>query len=568
MVISTDAAPKTVKSITKSNIGLCIYVLLASLSIIFFIAIYIRDEHPLYLWDYGYFYEKYQSLVEGLVLGTDDIITSMASSIRNDDYNYSSLIALLLPGAILGTDRLTYVLLLAATYTIPASILALMITRRSVARQGYGAIFAMATLCMLFTPIWGSTFRGMPDIAGLVPIGIVSLLLIKHDLVKKEHIRYSITMGVLLWSAFLFRRWYAYSAIAFLAVLFAFSLYERKAQLTKVVPLIGHFIVTSAVIVALVSTFQTGLVIRILETSYSDLYASYQMPLSFMLKKVYIEWLGYGLCSLMLLGIFYAVITGRRYVLFFVACSLTTLLLFSTTQQPTIQHVMPILFWVVPAIACGTLAIIRAAGRLHPYTGIAASFALSVFFAANFVITFSPAHHRPIGVIGSAISGFPVPPLHVDNFQNYLSMIDKLKQLTTEGAKFAVFASNERLSDSLVGAIDRSSRSSIAWASQVDSRDGLHLAALRARYVVVAMPFQTHLQGQKVITIPAGDINASSDWGSAYRPLESYALTAGIVATIYERTRPLSPADTTSITSKLQQYYPGWEYDAESDTIK
>ena len=129
------------------------------------------------------------------------------------------------------------------------------------------------------------------------------------------------------------------------------------------------------------------------------------------------------------------------------------------------------------------------------------------------------------------------------------------------GDRFAVFASSEHLSDSLLTSLDRSLLPALIPVSDVDLRDGLDLAPFSARFAVATTAPALHLAPgqQRAIAQPDGRIVAGLGYGAAYkRASRPYLLDGGVEATIFERTRPLTASDTSEIIADLQAAYPTW----------
>ena len=112
----------------------------------------------------------------------------------------------------------------------------------------------------------------------------------------------------------------------------------------------------------------------------------------------------------------------------------------------------------------------------------------------------------------------------------------------------------------------------IVYASHVDKRDHFIVDTLLTKYVIVCDPVQTHLSpmDQQVITVPAGLILAEEGIGRAYkRAPQVYDLGHGVKAYIFEKYRPFTFAEASSLFERFFSSYPEWrgEYEGKLDRL-
>ncbi|BCP55194.1 hypothetical protein K32_38110 [Kaistia sp. 32K] len=529
---------------------------------------YVAMEDPAYIWDWGLYYRFYQHFGALLPADAGAWAKEMARSVRADDYNASS-IALLFPFHMaFGASRAGYILAIVACFLLPAALISAALSIRSARQYGLGnsdtsAIFVViATVC--FPPFWQATLRGMPDIAGLIPLGIATWLILRSDFLSRQTVRTAIAVGALLWTAFLLRRWYAYACLALIVCTFVVTTvrlaYESQNRPARMREMAIAFPIIVGVAGVLLFAFQRDLAYRVLTTSYSDLYVAYQTPWLDQLSLLYRR-IGPFYAAAFAIGLIVAVVALSTPILFMAAAAFLTCFLFSRTQAPSVQHGLPMFFWGLPVAMFGflwVLSLLPATLRtVAAVTGVLVSVAI-------FAVALLPGPNAALPAIAALAPRETYFPLKVENYPEYQRLIAELKGLTADGDKFAVFASSPILSDSLLDALDQTMGSRIAWASQVDERDGLGLQAIRAKYAVVADPVPLHLPetSQRVVTVPAAHILEGSGFGAAYSKLAGpFDLAQGRKAFIFARTGPLEEAQIRALETELAGYHSGWAWD-------
>jgi hypothetical protein len=81
----------------------------------------------------------------------------------------------------------------------------------------------------------------------------------------------------------------------------------------------------------------------------------------------------------------------------------------------------------------------------------------------------------------------------------------------------------------------------IAYLPDVDKRDGKPYNIVYVKYIVIALPIQTHLdpKDQLSVVIPAQMLTSDTPFAAAFEKLDvKFTLKDGVQAYIYERLRP------------------------------
>jgi len=532
-----------------------------------FCYVYVAHEDPAYLWDYGAYFEMYRSYGKSFTSVGSDWFARLVSSIMHDDYNASFVVPLLPVYVVFGDSRTAYIFGTVLLFLIPSALLSATLVANAITENDEITVerFTLIVLAaLLYWPFWAPTLRGFPDAVGLLPLGVATHLMLRSRFLTVNSFRNAFRIGLLIWLAFLLRRWYAFAAVGLIVSSGLFCLLrihefaeDRRRYCWRAV--IG-FATVPMVIVGCLAIFQRPLAIRILTTDYNQLYAAYQQPIVVQIYSIY-ETLGPLICAVAAIGTAFAVRARNVTVLFGLCASVITFFSFSRTQAPTMQHMLPICFWIFPAFGYGLICLFRSLPNLIRRMSMAIVFALLL---ASFASVFSQAVRNDLAFMRAI---FPVRtffPLKIQNFGEYKRLIADIHRLVGDSEKFAVFASSYLMSDSLLHAIDPTLFQKLAWVSNIDLIDGMRLDTLRAEFALVTDPATSRASSepQKVITIPAERILGGVDFGAAYdRAAGPYFIAGGLKAYLYRRTRPLSDSEVNKLLEDFQKSYPKWRLD-------
>ena len=549
------------KSLKESIIVFTILIvgfLLAS-----FVFSYVTIEHPAYIWDWGNFYIRYQDLGATATKNFQSALSLVLNSIKSEDYNVSS-VSLLLPVYFLfGPQRVAYIGGIVILFLVPATFVTAYFCevayKYKISPISKISVFVFV---VFFPPFWQAALRGLPDVVGLVPLGIASILLIKSEYLSRRVLSFSIAVGVLIWIAFMFRRWYAYAGVSLLFCSFLMALFQswiKNRSLGKLLMSAVPFIIVFLVGVCLLMIFQMELLLRVIHTSYVDIYKAYQTSIYDHFVRYY-SFSGPIFAILLVLGIFISIRNGYLAVLFFFGVGLLTIILFSMTQAPGIQHVLPVYFYFLPI---STVPIFKFLSNSQRFCNQILFFIILVIVPTIYLTTFFPKIYQSFPVIAniSPSRKYNHHPLYLANYSEYRRLISDIHQMLDKGDFFTVFASNHSLADSLLHALDRTLEPHILWASQVDQRDGFLLSALKARFAIIATPTPIHLaeDNQRVISVPSEMIRSGQGIGKEYRLVAGpYELANGHTAFVYERLVPLTTGAIRDLENAFIKFHKDW----------
>lgn len=523
-----------------------------------FVSAYVSAEHPAYAADFGSYWYQFKFFGQAFMESWPEALALLRSEIQSADYNSSAQIPLLPFYWALGGERVVYISAVVAIYLFPAAYIATQIAREGRTLAGPPAALTLFA-ALSFTPFWAPTLRGYVDIAGLVPLGLAALLLLKTDFLTRADRKTAICFGLLLWCPFLFRRWYAFSIIALLLITFlvvAIKNSQRAKPFWKIsndIVLNYGFAGSSALLAAII--FQPNLITRVYQTSYSDAYAGFQKDLPTQIQ-VYYDHIGLWVLSVALIGLASDFAKKRRTSFFCASIAILTAFLFSRVQAPWTHHILPVAFFLFPAYVAG-VAFMAKYVRSQPIV----TSALCAMMGLNFFSSFVPVTWGPAEPVRIAFPRERHPPLRLAQYEEYLRLVDDLKGLEPQST-IAVYASSMALNHWLVAALDPTLSRRIMSMAHVDKSEGFKWSVLSADYALVGSPVQLQLNPgtQRVIELPAQDILAGAGIGAAFVDTgRSYHLDDGARARLFKRTRPLTVAEIGQLANRFNEYYPEWK---------
>jgi len=547
--------------VTKNEIlgfWLKIYICTVLLGVVF-VTLYIKLEEPVYYWDFAAYFNGFNQYGALLAESPLQWLSQLRSSIARDDYSAAILVPLMPFHVFFGGSRLSYIAGIVTVYLVPT---ALFIGRMSYqeatsetsSSQSWPAVWIAA---FLYTPFWAATLRGLPDIAGCLALSAATYFLWKSRFLTREPVINGIRVGISLWLAFVLRRWYAYAVLGITISAAFFCLFQvakdrdfpalRKAALGGVCAI---FTIAGAAL-----AFQQPLILKILGTSYGDIYSGYKTGLVSQIDQLgsrlsYVNWL------MITVGLYISVIRRNSFSLFCTLASALTFFLFTRTQDPDRHHSMSMFLWLFPAYAQAVVAIVSLPALRSRWSTVA----IAIVAGSAYLGTFFPIGRQLLSPVSYVFAREATLPLHLDNLPEYRRLIDDLVREMRPEDRFSVFASGAVMNDSLLYEMDKDLYPRIEWSCQVDSRDRFWPGALKSRYIVVTDPPVTHLQSgaQICVTIPDHDIVEGKGIGAAYKRIAAYELSDDVKGYLYEQVRPVSKTEIDALYSEFRKKYPGW----------
>jgi hypothetical protein len=147
------------------------------------------------------------------------------------------------------------------------------------------------------------------------------------------------------------------------------------------------------------------------------------------------------------------------------------------------------------------------------------------------------------------------PPLRRTDYDDMRRLIESLHERAGSGEPVFVAASSHTINPDMVAHAEQrlfgraGARLKVLKTPAIDTGDVYPLETLlQARYVVVAHPFQHHLEPeqQRVVSVVLGLFDAGRDLAQDFEALPGgYGLEGGVIATVWRRIRPTS--DTVAV---------------------
>ncbi|UVK45226.1 hypothetical protein BPNPMPFG_000736 [Mesorhizobium sp. AR07] len=523
-----------------------------------FAALYINLEEPVYYWDFTAYFNGFNH--QGAILVESPLrwLSQLRDSVARDDYSAAVLVPLLPFQILFGGSRLSYVAAIVTVYLVPTALfmgrMSYLEATETSSSQGWLAVWVAV---FLYTPFWAATLRGMPDIAGCLALSAATYFLWKSKFLTRGPVISGIRVGLCLWLAFMLRRWYAYSVVGIGISAAFFCLLQvakdrdfpalRNAALGGVCAIL--------VIVGAALAFQQPLILRILGTSYGDLYSGYRTNFISQIDQIgsrlsYANWL------LIIVGLYISLVRRNSFALFCAVASVLTFLIFTRTQDMDRHHSMSLFLWLFPAYAQAIVAIVSMSALRSRWStaAIAAAAGLAYFG------TFFPVGRQLLSPINYVFAREATLPLHLDNLPEYGRLIDDLVGRMGPEDKVSIFASGSVMNDGLLIGMNPALYDHLGWSCQVDSRDQFKPEVLKSKYVIATEPPVTHLRpdAQICVTIPDQDIVDGKGIGAAYKRVAAYRLSGDVKGYLYEQVRPVSKAEIDALYSEFRKKYPDW----------
>jgi hypothetical protein len=537
--------------------------------IIFVIVTYVSKEPQLlYYWDFAGYYREF------IKYSNDFDLHKIIDAVNISDYNPTSILIPSLIGKMFSsTSRLTYILSVAVLYLFPFVILFTHVTKLFFRYKKYSYFLVLTFLIATASCFLQPVLRGYPDICGLLFVLLSILVCYKQNLLKLN-IKVAVLLGICLYMPFLLRRWYAYTIVALCMTLPFFNTclnLDEIKQVTRyqIKNLIINFSITAVTILLLLYVFQKELVFNILNTDYSVIYSGYQTTFLISLLRL-IDSIGLWLLPLFIFGLFkaFSQINSKPSASILVLFSLINLVIsfvmFTKTQSPGMQHMLPFCLWIYIVASFGIIELLR---LLSNYSYLRTGFIvtlLSIFCFLNYTCFFEL---YSVGGDSFLYKKHILPSksysLHVDNYSEYVRLDKVLKQLDeSHKEKIYILSSNGVLNHDMQFLKTGLLSKKVFITHDVDLRDGFPVQFLLAKYVVITNPLQIHLPNwaQRVISIPRDCILNKRNIGKAYVETEyKFTLHNKVEAHIYRKNRACSMEEVEEFLNLFYKHYPEWK---------
>ncbi|MBE9093027.1 hypothetical protein [Tychonema sp. LEGE 07203] len=535
-------------------------------------SIYVSSERTFYWWDYaGY----NTATVNTANLFRESPQKALAGVIESLAKEKNLLISLpLVPFILLfGDSRLSYILSISLIYVLPFRLLLGAISARLIPVYPQRVFWSTVLLSLLMPMSWIPTLRGYLDTGGCVFVGL-AILVYLQDVRLKSWWKIPL-IGVFLAAAILFRRHFAYSAIAFLGAAILQALIEFIVQIYRKQAAIKYkLLLDSGIKISLIAatTFSVLMLVAgdftrsALTVNYGNLYEAWSLPVNDILIR-YASFYGLGTWLLVLIG-FSAGILRRILVpgaavfvcLFGVLSLVEWLLVLRYGYLHYTIHVTPIALLGLSAFFWTIWLTLK--GKVRYLMLGAAAFYLIVNAAVGLI---------PVKVDLSRLFVSNFGPLVRSDYGEVVKLVEFLRKLAPDEEPIYIAGASNSFNANILRQANRQLNPPEGWwklntigRPQIDSRDSYPLPELlQAQYAAVATPFQQVLPGdeqvlrsheQDVVKVVWDAFTQNWEISRDFQLLpQQFKLENGVTVRIYRRIRPTDAATAVRTLYAMQQ---------------
>jgi hypothetical protein len=537
-------------------------------SIVFFTALalivvllpvlYVSHEHYFYFWDWVAYQNKATSFVSTWRQSPTEAIQQLQASLASN-YNLLYVVPLLPFLLAFGKSRLVFIVSLALVYLLPFSLVMGAIATKLIPIYPRAVFWSTAFLTLLVPAVWAPLLRGYPDIGGILLISLAVLAYLQD--VKLKHWWQIPLMGFLLGASALFRRHFAYSAIAFFGAMTLQYLLVFSAEVQLNLRRAWQHLLKSIVQISLIAaisfatliTFAWKFTYRALTVDYGTLHAAWSLTFSDVVQR-YASFYGWVVWMLVILGFSAGILTRRvnlpatTFIVLFGTLGLIEWLVI--LRYGYIHYTLHI----TPFVVLGIASFIWTAWSTFPgKVGTLMLGAASLYLVCNVVMGLTPMGTFTNSVRPLFAANFS--PLVRQDYDEVLQLVNYLRQLAPNREPISVVAASSFLNPSVVTTAEQTlygreeSRLNVLRIPEIDSRDFYPLEQLlQAKYVVVPIPFQQILPTdeqvvrsgeQDVVKVVFDAFTQNWEIAQDFKPLPvEFTLSNNVTVNLYQRTHP------------------------------
>ena len=507
-----------------------------------FVYVYLAHEDTFHFWDYA----MYANMAIGwhsapTFAQTIDLLISSFAQKYNLLFAFPSHFAF----SLFGASRDVFIVTNALVYFVPFQ-LAIGAVLKAIYRQSWPFTLSVSLLLGFLIPFaWYPLLQGYPDHGAAASL----MMAVAFAMKKNQTWKSSLAVGLFLGLSIVWRRHYAYPALALLVTMglfdaFLWVRYSREHFRKWAKAQFRRFVLAGIGLFGILFALEPFYLMEILSTDYTSLYKSYEQPplyfVLFAFSRIGIVLLVVVLAGYGISGYLYP--QNRKRQGFIGLLFMVWLVLWSAGPSQAGEHyllsIMP-LFCVVGLF--GPIACLPQHKNLWPV--VASCFALLLAGSA-YALWFAPfviPTDRPV----FSLLATPRPPWVRGDKDELIKLAQHIKHTTTDTDKIVVVGSSFILNQDLIRALytdelrDISPALRFLQAPESDGEQDPPLDVFSAGTVfIVPDPAQYHLpiEGQRVITGLATRFPPT--WQTA--PLfekdnKIFVLDKGVVVSVWRR---------------------------------
>jgi hypothetical protein len=476
------------------------------------IAFYGARELQFPYWDYALYHQWAKLMMAHWAKDFTYALALLQKSMA-EDYNYLFTLPHLLSFTFFGDTRPVFIL---TNYIAFGAPLLLIFAAIAKFYRATGSSLLPMVLFFLVPITWIPLLDGYPDLGALAFLAAAFWLWLKtYPETCQRKMSYFVGIGLLLAFCILFRRHFAYAALAFLATIFLIDAVKAiiKCRQEKTgrlfLRVILHYVVLTIVILATIGLLAPDYVTRVLRTDFQTMYLSYaKEPLQ--LFNILIGGGGWILWSLANIG--YGLAYQQRRDILALMLPLWLCLWFGLWILGPAQGGHHYFLHIAPLYLGLGLICLWESITHYSYQKIAKITLLGfLIFNAGQALWFADRYqirNFADDVFPTYLLAKPHPPVFRQDADALRALTNHLMQSTTAGDGIMVVASSHHVNTDLLMGVARSLQPEtnlqerFVETPEVDRRERLPLNGFaKASVFVVATPTQYHLraEGQKVV---------------------------------------------------------------------
>jgi len=547
---------------------------------------YVGSERTVYWWDYLMWWRSTVRLMVEMFTVPGQAVDSVRQSLESSEYPLLPAIPLAVWCAAAGTTRLPFVLGITTIYGAAAAAGLASICGACQAEDdppgSPGSASAAAAVPAVVFTLWSLPFvvamRGFVDL-GAVAISYAILGLFFAAPRNRWNVGRWAAIGALLALLFVFRRYWAFWVTSFALVVAIDALWQawhlrNETGRGWLRPLAAPAVIGAAS-AATAAILAWPMIMRMLTTSYADIYSAYQVPATASLLAEVARSLtdllavngvlatSAGLAGL---GMLIAGRETRRMGLMIGAMAIFAYLQFRRVHWPGHHHhlLWSSLLTVTTAVAAASLSC-----RFRPWRAWSLLAGLMVAGSLQWAAAAVPAATGLRFLMNGSVAELPLVRRDLAELGRLVATIDRVAAEIGGRPPIYCLASSGVLNSNTLYAYPPSLHRPFHAAilvrntADIDKRDGFPGDLITAELVVVCDPPQVHqgIENQQVVVEPVRQLLSGEGFGAAFKRLpEEFMLDEGVKTSLYVRIRPIESADVAALSAALRRYYPERPY--------
>lgn len=534
---------KFIKNYTKKDY---LFIEIIFAFVLCFTYFMVRKDQYIYFWDYGREWRTAIIVRNGLLKNSWDEIKDIYLSINYTDYNKFMPMLITLALYALGSSYKAFVLLVAIFYLCPAIfIISVLIDKILNLLNIKNVKITLICLIVASTPIlYYVLLNSFMDPPELMLVSCIIALSVDIDYSVLD-LKKDVLVSICLILSVLFRRHFAYFGMGFACSQFIYFLInyrcigktDRKILLRNFA---YNMLLIACLVIAVLLLLFKPFVMRSLFTDYSVKHQAWNQTINEKLFRM-VEVFGWlYLIIFMTLPLLYSRKVSRYNIVFPILCNaiITTVAMWRVQQLNYHQYYL-IIVQVIILFCVGVFGFFQ---NIYKKNKLIFSGILVIFMFLNMMgMFYSPMEHLPLKTTVTSTAYRPKVRNDIDTIQEIVNDMQTISK-NDSTAFFYVLSSSGILNSSII-TMSRmpyltNAVPQMAMTADVDMFSGFSIDLLKANYVLVADPIQTHQgeQFQHVITYPSKlMLDSTSYLGKHYKLLREYDLDGNVKAKLYKK---------------------------------